>query len=78
MSKADEASAHRAANHPDTPEQPVPPQQEPAPDGQPKAPLGPLGQFFQREAEFYRGEALSMAVMLERLALASREQAGKE
>lgn len=77
MSQDDEARAHREANHPDAPEE-QPAQPEPAPDGQPKAPLGPLGQFFQREAEFYRSEALSMAVMLERLALASREQAAKE
>jgi hypothetical protein len=72
MSKADEARANREANHPDAPaEQPAPVASEA--EQPPKASLGPLGQFFRREAEFYRGEALNMAVMLERLATAEKE-----
>lgn len=73
MSKADEARAHREANHPDVPaEQPVP-QPEPAPDGEQKATLGPLGAFFKRKAEFFEGEATMLAIALERLAAAGKE-----
>jgi hypothetical protein len=76
MENEDLARAHREANPSvASAEQPVAPEPA-APDGQPKATLGPLGAFFKRRAEFFEGEATMLAIALERLAQAGG--AGKE
>lgn len=73
MSKADVARAHREANHPDVPTEQPASRAEPAPDGELKATLGPLGAHFKRRAEFFENEATMLAIALERLATAGKE-----